>query len=114
MRQPGVVKNLKGIVGGLLSELRAIGLRHTMLLDCFHHHISPTDYFIIFSQRKRTDLARPMALDAMLLKQANDLIAIGYRRIAARLSRSSDQTADGFGSRYTDRLIIQVLFDRGS
>ena len=41
---------------------------HAILLNDFQHHFAPADDFVVVGQRKRSDFAGAMTLDAMLIQ----------------------------------------------
>src|SRR5262249_6028722 len=52
--------------------------RHALLIDNFADHFGPTHDLVVAGERERGNLARPMALHAVVLQDAGDLLGIRY------------------------------------
>ena len=78
------------MANGRIGEPR----RHATLVDHFANRFTPAHGVVVAGQRKRTDLAGAMALDAAILKQPRDLIGVGHFAVG-RLWLAADEAAHG-------------------
>ena len=90
--------------------------RHTARIHRLNDRFAPTCDLIVVRQRERTNLARSMALDTMLVQNPRYLVAkrdvrSGRRGIHRRFY-SADQATCRFGTGNCDRRSIQQLIQR--
>ena len=88
--------------------------RHTAIADDFQHGISPAYDFVVVRERKRSNFAFTVTLDAVPVENSHDLIGKRYRTVGIRFSHSSDETANYFRGRSLDIARRQQIIDRVS
>ncbi len=84
---------------------------HAALVDHLTDHLAPAGDLVVAGHGKRTDPALAMALDAMVLKDPGNLIAIGYLGIGDRLTNAADLAADQVSGWHADLFAGQELAD---
>src|SRR5882672_4841091 len=76
--------------------------RHALVLNDFANRVSPGDGVVIGEERKWTDLPRPMAFLAVLLKNRGHVSRVNNLALFLRGLHASDQAAGHRGRGHAD------------
>ncbi len=86
--------------------------RHPIRRDHLPDRRGPAGRFLVIGQREGTNLARPMAIDAVLVEDPRDLFREGHGAGLVGLPHPSDQATCRLGERLADRLVGQQFVER--
>ncbi len=66
---------------------------HAPLAHHLADHVGPARHFAVIIHSERPDLAGAMATDAVILKDARDLLRVGHLGLGIRFVNAADQAA---------------------
>ena len=80
---------------------------HAALTHDLVDGVGPADRFLVRRERERANFSRPVALDAMLVKNPSDILRERHRSRRGRFVNAADETAHRRCCGLTDRLACQ-------